>query len=281
MSEATLGIAQLALEDGNLEANLERIETIARRYGADHDVLLYPEATVTGFPTPEVAERLAEPLDGPIVQRLTSLAADARTVLVAGLLEREGRNVYNTSVMVGPEGLLLSYRKTHLWVGEGARVAPGDEFRCRLWHDIRWGLLICYDIEFPEPARAVAAMGAQIILLTNGNMAPYGPTHRTALAARAQENQVYVAVANRVGVAGDTRYVGESAVANPFGEIEAALGGEEGVLSVSIDSSVPRASRRTYDYLGQRRVPLGVNVVRTEGPTRSCRIRTAEGSGCA
>lgn len=281
MSETTLAIAQLALEDGNLEANLERIETVARRYGADHDVVLYPEATVTGFPAPEVAERLAEPLDGPIVRRLTTLAAEVGTVLVAGLLEREGGSVYNTSVMVGPEGLLLSYRKTHLWVGEGARVAPGNEFRCRLWHDTHWGLLICYDIEFPETVRAVAGLGAEVILLTNGNMAPYGPTHRTALAARAQENQVYVAVANRVGVAGDTRYVGESAFANPFGEIEAALGGEEGVLSVSLDPATPETSRRTYDYLGERRVPLGLEALGTEGPTRSCRIRTAEGSGSA
>lgn len=281
MSETTVGIAQLPLEDGNVASNLERVEAIARRHGADHDVLLFPEATVTGFPAREEAEALAESLDGRIVQRLTAIAAEAGTVLVAGLLERDGGNVYNTSVMVGPEGVLLSYRKTHLWVGEGDRVAPGDEFRCRLWRDIRWGLLICYDIEFPETARAVAGLGAEIILLTNGNMAPYGPVHRTALAARAQENQVYVAVANRVGVAGGTRYVGESAVANPFGEIEAALGDEEGILSVSIDPSAYMSSRRTYDYLGERRIPLGVGPVTVNGPTRAYRIQGAGGNRSA
>lgn len=278
MSRVTIAVAQLALEDGHVAANLERIEDVARRYGPGHDVVLYPEATVTGFPPPEVAASLAEPLDGPTVQRLTALAADVGSVLVAGMLEREGENVYNTSVMVGPEGLLLSYRKTHLWMREAARVAPGDAFRCRTRGGTCWGLLICYDIEFPETARAVAGMGTEVILLTNGNMAPYGPAHRTALKARAQENQVFVAMANRVGIAGRTSYVGESAVANPYGEIVAELGSDEGVLSVAVDTALACDSRRDYDYLSERRVQLGLEPVTADGPVRARRIRGSEGA---
>jgi (R)-amidase len=277
MSRATIAIAQLPLEDGRVDANFGRIEAVAKRYGPNHDVVLYPEATVTGFPPPDVAASLAEPLDGPVVQRLTTLAAEVGSVLVAGMLEREGERVYNTSVMVGPEGLLLSYRKTHLWMGEAARVAPGDAFRCRTWNGACWGLLVCYDIEFPETARAVASIGAEVILVTNGNMAPYGPTHRNALRARAQENQVFVAMANRVGIAGNTSYVGESAMANPYGEVMGALGRDEGVLSVSVDTATVHDSRRDYDYLAERRLPIGVEPVTTDGPVRACRIRVGEG----
>ncbi|MDM5222390.1 nitrilase-related carbon-nitrogen hydrolase [Peribacillus sp. NJ11] len=104
---------------------------------------------------------MTEPLNGPIVKNLERQARDANTsIVVVGLYEKEGENVYNTTFLVNPTGLLLSYRKTHLWVGESAQVKAGDCFRSCNWQGTKKiGLLICYDVEYPETARAVASMG--------------------------------------------------------------------------------------------------------------------------
>ncbi|MBN0038359.1 carbon-nitrogen hydrolase, partial [Pseudomonas aeruginosa] len=91
------------------------------------------------------------------------------------------------------------YRKTHLWVSEPGLVLPGDRFATLQWRGGRIGLLICYDSEFPESARALAELGAELILVSDGNMEPFGHVHRTSIAARAQENQVFAVVVNRVG----------------------------------------------------------------------------------
>jgi (R)-amidase len=86
---------------------------------------------------------------------------------------------YNTSVLVTPDGIALRYRKTHLWPSERGLFQPGDRYVTALWKGVRVGILICYDIEHPESARALGQLGAELILVTNGNMDPYGPVHRT------------------------------------------------------------------------------------------------------
>ena len=78
-------------------------------------------------------------------------------------------------------------------------LPPGDRYATALWNGIRVGLLVFFDIEFPESARALGQLGAELIIVTNGNMDPYGPTHRTAIMARAMENQAYAVMVNRVG----------------------------------------------------------------------------------
>ena len=98
-----------------------------------------------------------------------------------------------------PEGIALQYRKTHLWPSERSDFSPGDRFTTVLWRGVRVGLLICYDIELPETSRALAQLGAEVVIVTNGNMDPYGPVHRTAIMARAQENQLFAVMVNRVG----------------------------------------------------------------------------------
>ncbi len=254
MAPLRLALAQLACQDGHVEHNMERISQVVREYGSGHDVIVFPECYVTGFLGESIGHRLAEPLSGPIVQRLRRLANDAATHIVVGFLEAHDEKVYNTSVLVGAEGVLLAYRKIHLWTNE-RWLDPGDTVgRATLpWGQV--GLLICYDIEFPEPSRATSLLGTELIILTNGNMAPYGPTHRLAIRARAQENQVFVAMANRVGHDGSVQYVGGSCVANPFGEIVAELGTDkEDVLSTNLDLAPVHESRRHYSYLRERRI---------------------------
>lgn len=257
MAPLRLAMAQLECQDGNVEHNAERIAQVAKQYGRGHNAIVFPEAYVTGFPQESIGRKLAESLSGPILHRLNVLARDYETHIVVGFIEEFHQQVYNTSVLVGPEGLLLAYRKIHLWTNE-RWMDHGDAVGRTTVPWGKVGILICYDIEFPEPSRATALLGTELILLTNGNMAPYGPTHRLAIRSRAQENQVFVAMANRVGHDGSIQYVGGSCVADPYGDIVAELGpDEEGVLSVDIDLARVAESRRHYSYLRERRLIVG------------------------
>ncbi|MED1470535.1 carbon-nitrogen hydrolase family protein [Bacillus salipaludis] len=252
MKELNIALAQLICEDGRTENNLIRLDNVVDQYGHDHDLILFPETYIMGFPSPEDCRALAEPLNGPIVKHLERKARESNTSIVVGLYEKEGENIYNTTVLVAPTGLLLSYRKTHLWGEESEGVKAGNCFRSCSWQDTKVGLLICYDIEFPETARAVASMGTQLLLVTDGNWD--GPIHHVAVQARAQENQMFVALVNRLGQLGETTFCGESLVVDPYGRVIAEAGREEDVLSVSIDLSLVRESRQQYDYLKERRV---------------------------
>ncbi|MED1471333.1 carbon-nitrogen hydrolase family protein [Bacillus salipaludis] len=261
METLRIALAQLTCEDGRMEKNLARMDQVIAEYGSYHDLIVFPETYTMGFPEREVCRSLAQPLDGPVVHHLEQKAREADILIVAGLYEREGENVYNTTVLVGPTGLLLSYRKTHLWVGEASRVEAGSSFQSCTWNGTNLGLLICYDIEFPETARAVASLGTELLIVTDGNMHPYGPVHRVALQARAQENQIFVAMANRIGDGRDggetSQFVGGSMIVDPYGRILVeASNQQEEVISASIDLSLVQESRQHYHYLNERRLKI-------------------------
>lgn len=256
MEKVKMALAQLVCEDGQIESNLKRVDQILDEFGHSHDLILFPETYTMGFPAREICRSLAQPLNGPVVKYLEQKAREVNTTIVTGLYERDGEQVYNTSILVDPDGLILSYRKTHLWVGESAKVEAGNKYRSCSWQDTKLGLLICYDIEFPETARIVASLGAEILLVTDGNMHPYGPVHRTAIQARAQENQIFVAMANRVGKDKDSNtYIGGSMIADPYGQVlvEASNNKEE-VLTATLDLSMVSKSRQLYHYLNERRL---------------------------
>ncbi len=273
MSELRVALAQLACKDGDVAYNLDRIVQTAKLHGPAHDAIVFPEAYVLGFPDQETTRALAEPLDGPIVRELQRCAADFDSVLIVGMAERNGAQVYNTTVMVSGGGVLLAYRKVHLWQRERFRVDEGDTFFTSSWLGARIGLLICFDIEFPETTRALAALGAQVVFVTDGNMDPYGPVHHVCMQARAQENQVFVAMANRVGDDGrGTVYAGRSAIAGPYGNIVAEAGRDETVLSTVLSLDEVAESRRVYDYMRERRVGVGLAKLEHDGDVRWARI---------
>lgn len=185
-----LELVQLAGRDGDTADNLEQVLRAIGERTPGSDIVVFPEAYLTGFLDHDNIAQYAEPVDGDCVETLCAAAREHDVAVVVGLIEREGERFYNTTLFITPEsGVTLRYRKTHLWVGEPGLVLPGDRFTTVHWRGVRIGLLICYDIEFPESACALAALGAELILITDGNMQPYGHVHHTAVAARAQENR--------------------------------------------------------------------------------------------
>ncbi len=268
-------IAQLSGRDGDKEANLSSALAAIERCAPGTALLVLPELHLTGFPTLRTVAALAEPLEGPSLARVQAAARRKGVAVALGLVEAAEGGPYNTTVLIDPrEGLRLHYRKTHLFGGERGVVQAGDTYCTTLWNGLRVGLLICYDIEFPEPARALAQLGAQLLIVTNGNMDPYGPVHRACILARAIENQVFAVMANRVGSGDDFVFAGGSAVVDPFGAVLCEAGREEATLCTRLDPERLAAARRDYDYLRERRLTLP-GVAGADGPLRSLRIGPA------
>ncbi|WP_179401952.1 carbon-nitrogen hydrolase family protein [Burkholderia guangdongensis] len=248
-------IVQLAGRDGDTAYNLNRAQKAIATCAPDTDIVIFPESYLTGFLDVGQLAACAEPLDGPSVRAITAAARERNVAVVIGLIERDGDRHYNTTVLVTPDGVALSYRKTHLWVSEPGVVLPGDRYATVEWRGVRVGILICYDIEFPEGARALADLGAQLFLVTNGNMDPFGYGHRTAIMARAQENQVFAVMVNRVGDGPEgIVFAGGSAAVDPFGRMLVEAGRDECRAAVELDFSRIEAARSVYNYHVDRRV---------------------------
>jgi len=253
-------LAQLALIDGDVAHNTAKVlEAIRRAHVASGtELIVFPEATLSGFPTRANVAAVAQPVEGPALGAVRDAARRAGVAVAVGLAEREDNRFYNTTVLIDAHGdIVQRYRKTHLWPSDVGVFTPGDRLEVCSWGGLSVGLLICYDIEFPETARALARLGAQLLIVTNGNMHPYGPVHQRAIAARAMENHVFLLMANRCGD-GDQqlRFHGQSALIDPFGETVAAAELEEAQLRVQLDLARLAASREHYDYLRDARIAL-------------------------
>ncbi len=272
MTILNIALAQFPVREGAPRENLNRVHALVEEHGPRNDLILFPETCLSGFSRRDEVHASAEPLEGPTVDGLCSLTRRLNTTILLGLAERAEAGVYNTAVLIGPQGVVTSYRKTQLWKGDRQIFLPGNTLRVVPWRGIVVGLLIGYDIEFPEPARALAGMGAQLLLVANGNMRPYGPTHVRAASARAQENQVFLAMANRVGTGRDHEFAGTSMVVAPTGAPLRQLDEQTAVVSVPIDTAAVAASRADYDYLRDCRPLASAERVTLSNGVRELRL---------
>ena len=270
-----LELAQIPLVDGAVAPNLARVLDAIGKRREGSDLIVFPEATLTGFPTRENVRDVAEALDGPSLSKVRDAAREASVGVAVGLAEREGDRFYNTTVLIDERGdIALRYRKTHLWATDVGVFTPGDRFEVCEFKGMTVGLLICYDIEFPETARAVASLGAEMLVVTNGNMDPFGPVHRRAIVARAMENQMFAALVNRIG-SGDDKltFPGETALVSPFGDVLCELKDEDAVLHAKVDRALLAQSREHYSYLHDARVALDLLDENDANGRRSLNIR--------
>jgi len=230
----------------------------AEAKAAGADILLLPEMYLSGYNIgPEQARALAVTAEG--LAPAQAIAAVQRIALVFGYPELVGGAVANAAVLIGPDGeILLNYRKSHLF-GELDRAmfkAVGDEFPVATLGGVKIGLLICYDIEFPEPARRLALAGADIILIPTAQMEPYDQVARHVIPARAYENQLYVAYANHSGADDGLSYIGLSSICGPDGAVLAAAGRGAEMIFADTDAAHHAAVRKADPLLADRRPEL-------------------------
>ncbi len=230
----------------------------ARDQGAG--LLLCPEMSLTGYQIGAAGvAALAEPADGALAQAVATIALRHGIAIVYGYPEANADGKpWNAVQFIDADGQrLANYRKTHLFGDiDRAQFSPGPQAPAVFaWHGWQLGLLICYDIEFPEPARGLALQGTDALLVPTANMIDFDEVQRVLLPARALENRVFVAYANACGQEGHTTYGGLSTVCAPDGAVM-DQGGREETLRFATLSRGALVEARRHSQLRDRRGDL-------------------------
>ena len=221
------------------------------------DVIVLPEMWNTGYALTELAD-IADEQGVRTRGMLSAFAKHHQVNIVAGsvAVKQADGTFANRSFVFNRNGEVVHhYDKLHLFrlMDEEQFLQQGvhsGEFRM---DDISFGIMICYDIRFPELARKLALGGAQILFVPAQWPNPRKNHWRTLLQARAIENQMYVVACNRVGVSGDTSFFGSSMVIDPWGEVLAEGGEQEQILRVAIDLELVADVRKRIPIFADRR----------------------------
>ncbi|MGC0364581.1 N-carbamoylputrescine amidase [Rhodococcus sp. 27YEA15] len=239
-------------KDANLAATVRHIRDAA---AAGARLIVLPELASTGysFDTRDEAYAHAEPVpDGPTCQAWIAVAAELDVYVVAGIAELDGVQMYDTAVLIGPDGYVGRYRKTHLWNREKLIFSTGDEYPVFETRIGRIGLLICWDIWFPEVARILTAQGADIICSVNNWVWTPPPLFDDAgncmasylTMSASHVNNVPIVAADRVGEERGGKFLGCSLITGtngwPIGGIADAEA--EAVLYADIDIVATRSA---------------------------------------
>jgi predicted amidohydrolase len=243
--------------DGNLQ-RLARQAHLAAQQGAE--LLVCPEMFLTGYNIgAEAARDLAQLSDGPAARHIAAMTQANGIAILYGYPERHEGQVYNAVQLLDAKGNALgNYRKTHLYGELDRSMFSAGDADCPLLELNGWrlGLLICYDVEFPENTRRLALAGAEVILVPTANMAPYDFVAEVTVRARAFENQCYVAYANYCGSEGQIHYCGLSSLCAPDGSRIALAAQDEVLILGTLDRQLLNDSRAINTYFADRRAEL-------------------------
>lgn len=253
----------------DIELNLERLDEAAKEaksHGAD--LLVTPEMMLTGYNIgAEQVQRWAQPAQGDFFLRVATLARHHGIAMAYGYPERvDSGQVFNAVQLIDAEGApLCNYRKTHLFGVLDKEQFSAGEVCTPLCDFLGWriGLLICYDIEFPENARRLALAGADLLVVPTANMPDYDFVATTMVPTRAYENQVFIAYANYVGHEGDVHYGGLSTVAAPDGQVLAQAGRTVQIVYASLEPGHLAEARARLTHLADARALAAMGAGKT------------------
>lgn len=294
MRQIRVATAQFEAADGDKAKNLATMERLTAQAKDDHaELVCFHECSVSGYTFLETLSRreihaLAEAVPGgPSTKILVGIAKKHGISVGAGLIEADGDHLYNTFLVVSPEGFVAKHRKLHAFISDA--LTCGNSYTVFDHLGCRFGILICYDNNLPENVRITAMLGADIVLMPHvtgcldspmpgrGTVKPEVWSHRELdpvrcrqefdgpkgrgwilrwLPARAWENGVYAIYANPIGVEGGTIKPGGSLILDPYGEILAEcrkLGDE--VVSATLDPA-KRTLASGPSYIRARRPEL-------------------------
>ncbi len=251
--DPVVAVAQVPSVLGDPDVNIAAMARWLRRAtdrGAD--LTVFPECALSGYmmDSREQVEAAAIEATDDRLAPLVETASESGCFAVVGLLERDADKVYNSAVLIGPDGIEGSYRKQHLpRLGADAFVDSGDGKAPRVYDAgrLRVGIMICFDLRFPESARELALQGADVIAMpTNWPLtAGFLADHMTRV--RAVENLVYLAVSDRCDRESGTDFLGRSQIVAPSGEVLIDAGADEGVVLASVDLARSRTKTLVFD----------------------------------
>lgn len=249
-----------------LRDTAENLGTIARlvEENGDADLIVFPELLLGGYTTTE-PEKLALDLDGPEVESLAGTARKHSTAVILGAPERLIDGVSNSAICFDERGNLAgSYRKAHLFGDERGVFVAGDELLVVELGGFKAGLMICFDVEFPEVARSLALAGADFLVTVSANMDPFGRDHDVFVTARALENGLPHLYVNQVGAGEAFTFAGGTMAVSADGDRLAEAGASrEAVVRLRLDTAAGNPARPDElkpDYLKEMRGTLPVGT---------------------
>ena len=245
----------------SIELNLRSLELYANEAAAQGaNALIAPEMFLTGYNigAQNIAD-LAETADGESSRAIAEIAINAGIAVLYGYPESASGNVYNSAQVIDINGQrLANYRKSHLFGDLDRNAFSAGNEATVTFHLDGWqiGILICYDIEFPENVRNLALAGADFVAVPTALMEPYHFVPNAMVPTRAYENQIFIAYGNRCGEEKELRYCGLSCIVGPDGEDVARASASEELIFATLDRSLLESSRKLNTYLEDRRPEL-------------------------
>jgi predicted amidohydrolase len=235
-----IAVVQQASETGNVDKNQAKAHDFVRKaLEKNPDIIVFHELMMAGYV--KNARELAEPVDGPTTRAFQALLKESETLVLYGLAERAGENCYSASTLVGRQGVVANYRKTHLWWKAGTEVrdetkyySPGNELVTFDLKGHKCGIMICYDGKFPEMTRSYANLGCTMLFWPNNR-----PTSaHKEVQPLASANSMIMAVSNACGKneAGHTCR-GASNVTDKDGALITEIWDQEGIIYAEVDPS--------------------------------------------
>jgi len=266
MREITIATVQMKPELGQMEDNLVKMSDFIARIAAEQpvDLIVFPELATTGYEIGPRFPELAQRVPGPTVNLIAQRASESGVHVAFGMVSKEKVEsiLYNTAVLVGPDGDLIGqYNKVHLRGEERIAFRPGyrlDVFETGLG---MVGLMIGWDLAFPEVARSMVLDGAELLIVCANWEQPHVDEWRVYMLARAYENAVFVAAANRVGEEPSYTFFGQSSIVGPRGKVYASVDEPtEGYAVARIDLDEVRQHREETQIL-QCRQPMAYRSI--------------------
>ncbi len=241
------------------DANLSKAERLIRQ-AASHGakLIVLPEAFNTGYLGSKIPQMmaLAENADGPSLQRMQSLASELAVYILAPIFYRTAQGVENSAFLIDDAGVILgSYSKTHPVGDERQNLHRGDRYPVFDTKLGKLGIVICYDVCFPETVRLLALKGAEVVMVPSAWRASYyfKEWWDLNLSCRALDNLVYVAAVNRCGPSGEEIFAGKTQLCSPIGEVLGTCGvEEEAILYGTVDIARVEKERQFNTVLTDR-----------------------------
>lgn len=227
---------------GRLAAALEREQL---------DLVVCPELFLSGYDVGAALPALAEPCGGPLAGQVAALARARGTAIVFGYPERDGESLYNAAACIDSAGrVVANHRKMLLPPGfESRYFSPGGGLTLFDLKGVRFGILVCYDAEYPEAVRAAAEAGAEVVLVPTALAESWRSVAFQMMPTRAFENGVWLLYANHAGSEGETRYLGASCIVAPDGGDAVRAGAGEELISASLDMARVGAAQARLPYV--------------------------------
>lgn len=260
MKNLNVVLAQLKPKLRDIPRNIETLSGILAQHQRA-DLVVFPELFLSGYTTSGLDELALDP-DGPEVREVSRAARERSTAVIFGAPERAAGAIANSAFCIDRHGNLTGvYRKTHLFGEERGAFIAGDELLVVDLAGVKVGLLICFDVEFPEVARSLALAGADLLVTISANMEPFGRDHDVFSIARALENGLPHLYVNQVGTGETFVFSGGTTFVSADGDHLAETGASEKVVALSLDllaRSETKPENLRPQYLQQLRSPLPV-----------------------